>query len=85
MHSNELQLKETKMRTHLIKGVVIIIVSLIAAIGSLLCFPRRLGFTITTSRSTNYVDGGVLLASLIVIGVGISVSIYLAYKLVVRK
>ena len=73
------------MRTHLIKGVVIIIVSLVTAAGFLLCFTRRLGFTITTSRSTNYVDGGVLLASLIVIDVGISVSIYLAYKLVVRK
>lgn len=74
-------IEERNMRTTLI-GCIFANLGCIAGCGALLLFyPRNSGFTVTTSRSTHYLEGGVFLSGTLLCLLDLGIGVYLAWSL----
>jgi hypothetical protein len=69
------------MRSQLIWCIVVNILGALLSIGVLYLYPKDSGFTFTSGATTHFVQGGTLLAALLMICVSIVISAYLAFRL----
>jgi hypothetical protein len=68
------------MRSHLIWCIGANIVATLLAVGVLYLYPTGRGFTFTSRSATHFVQGGPLLAALLMICVSIVIAVYLMFR-----
>jgi hypothetical protein len=68
------------MRSHLIWCIAINIIATLLSIGVLCLYPAGSGFTFTSGTTTHFVQGGPLIAALLMIGVGVVIAVYLTFR-----
>jgi hypothetical protein len=68
------------MRSHLIWCIGVNILATLFSIGVLYLYPAGRGFTFTSETTTHFVQGGPLIAALLMIGVSIAIAAYLAFR-----
>jgi hypothetical protein len=68
------------MRSHLIWCIVVNILAALLSIGVLYLYPAGRGFTFTSGTTTHFVQGGPLLAALLMICVSMVIAVYLTFR-----
>jgi hypothetical protein len=68
------------MRSHLVWCLGLNILATLLAVALLYFYPTLRGFTITTATRTRFVQGGPLLASLLLICSSSLIAVYLAFR-----
>lgn len=68
------------MRSHLIWCIVVNILTTLLSIGVLYLYPPGRGFTFTSGATTQFVQGGPLIAALLMIGVSVVIAVYLTVR-----
>ena len=68
------------MRSHLIWCIVANILAALLSIGVLYLDPAGRGFTLISGTTTHFVQGGPLLAALLMICVSIVIAVYLTFR-----
>jgi len=67
------------MRSQLIWCIGVNILATLLSIGVLYLYPAGSGFTFTSGTTTHFVQGGPLIAALLMIGISIVIAAYLAF------
>jgi len=68
------------MRSPLIWCIVVNILATLLSIGVLYLYPAGSGFTFTSGTTTHFVQGGPLIAALLIIGVSVMIAVCLAFR-----
>jgi hypothetical protein len=68
------------MRSQLIWCIVVNILAALLSIGVLYLYPAGRGFTFTSGTTTRFVQGGPLIAALLMICVSIVIAVYLTFS-----
>ena len=68
------------MRSQLIGCIVVNLLAALLSIGVLYLYPAERGFTFTFGTTTHFVQGGSLIAALLMICVSIVIAVYLTFR-----
>jgi hypothetical protein len=68
------------MRSHLMWCIVVNILATLLSLCVLYLYPAGSGFTFTSGMTTHFVQGGPLIAALLIICVSIVMAVYLTFR-----